>query len=68
MPICFFVFDKRQDDSSRSPPRSLSLITYRLQVMSDLISSELYPVVPLKASKGSDSGVPSEAPDGRWAS
>ncbi len=30
---------------------SLSLITYRLQVMSDLISSEFYSVFPLMASK-----------------
>lgn len=31
---------------------SLSLITYRLRVTSDLISSEFYPVFPLMASKG----------------
>lgn len=47
---------------------SLSLITYRLRVMSDLISSEFYPVFPLMASKGSDSGVHSDEPDGRKAS
>lgn len=44
-----FVFDKRQDDSPAL--RASPLITYRLRVMSDLISSEFYPGFLLMASK-----------------
>lgn len=42
----------------------LSLITYTLQVMSNLISSEFCPVFPLMVSKASDSEVHSNEPDG----
>lgn len=46
---------------------SLSLITYRLRVMSDLISQEFFLVSSLIASKGRDSGLHADEPDGRWA-
>ena len=36
--------------------------------MSNLISSEFYPVFPVMASKWSDSGVHSNEYDGRWES
>lgn len=58
------MFDKRQDDSQLffAPP-PLTLITYRLQLMSNLISTECYPIFPIIASKGSYSGVDFDEPD-----
>lgn len=51
------------------PLPSLSLITYRLPVMSVFISSEFYPVFPLVASKwAAIQGGHCDEPDGRRAS
>lgn len=70
MPIASLCLTRDRMTACSFPflPPSLSLITYRLRVMSDLISSEFYPAFPLMASKRSDSGVYSDEADGRKAS
>lgn len=59
MPIASLCLTRDRMTAS-SLPLPLSLITYRLRVMSDLISSEFYPAFPVMASKRSDSGVYSD--------